>query len=135
MTDTPQIIMVAAFLLVGGASALIVSSRRHKRDLSEYLEPPLQKCGVTFISAVYPGLFKVGPFPKFEVEVGGPQTSINGTRGEHDEYRIVSFKDSEGQTHQIWALVEFEIFQFKRVRWRAEQKDSLPSSVLPILEN
>ena len=128
-------VVIAVLVLVGLAVTFVVSSGRHKRDLTQYLEPPLRECGVTFISAVYPGLFKVGPFPKIEIEVGRPQTSIAGTRGEYDEYRIVSFKDSEGRVYQLWAIVEFEMFQFRRVRWRAEQKDSLPSSVLPILEN
>ena len=127
-------IAVAVLISVGLALSFVVSSRRHKLDLSQYLEPPLQECGVTFISAVYPGLFKVGPFPKFEIHVE-PATSVNGTRGEYDEYRVVNFKDSEGRVYQLWARVEFERFSFRRVRWRAEQKDSLPSSVLAILEN
>jgi hypothetical protein len=135
MTTAPNIVAFAAFALVGVASVIFTSSRRRKRDLREYLEPPLQNCGVTYISAVYPGLFKTGPFPKFEVEVGRPQTSVNGTRGEFNEYRVVSFQDSNGRVHQLWALVEFEMFQAKRVRWRAEQKESLPPGVLALLEN
>jgi hypothetical protein len=104
--------------------------------LSEYLEPVLRKCGVTFISAVYPGAFKVGPFPKIEVKLRvGPQTRVGGIRGEHGEYRIVSFSDSKGEIFHVCALVEFEAFQFRRVRLRAERKDLLPESVLSILEN
>jgi hypothetical protein len=135
MTDFTTIYAVGGFLLVGIASAFVIVSRRHRRDLSEYLEPVLRRCDVKFISATYPGLFKVGPFPKFEVERGRPQTTIGGIRGEYNAYRIVSFSDSKGHVYQLWALVEFEMFQFRRVRWRAEQKDSLPASVLPILEN
>ena len=124
----------AILALIGLALSFAMSGSRHKLDLSQYLEPPLQTCGMTFISAIYPGLFNVGPFPKFEVTVGRA-TTVNGTRGEYSEYRIVNFKDSAGRDYQLWALVEFEAFEFKNVRWRAEQKDSLPSSVLAILEN
>lgn len=131
MTDTTNICVIGGFLLV----AFVISRRRHQRDLRQYLEPELRRCGVDFISAVYPGMFKIGPFPKIEFEVGRPQSTIGGIRGEYDEYRIVSFKDSTGATHRLWALVEFEMFRFRRVRWRAEQKDGLPPSVLPILEN
>ena len=135
MTDFTTICAVVGLLLVGVASAFVIARRRHRRDLSKYLEPVLHQCDVKFISAAYPGLFKVGPFPKFEVERGRPQTTIGGTRGEYNEYRIVRFSDSTGRVYQLWALVEFEMFQFGRVRWRAEQRDSLPASVLPILEN
>lgn len=127
-------VMLAAFLLVGGTSAVMVAVRRNKQDLTEYLEPPLRECGVTFISAVYPGLFKVGPFPKFEVEVT-PQTNVGGIRGEYLEYRIVTFKDSGGQVYQVWACVEFVAFQLSRIRWRAESTESLPPRVAAILEN
>ena len=127
--------VIGISLFVGGGSTIAILRRRHQRDLSEFLEPDLRKCGVTFISAVYPGLFKIGPFPKFEGPRRRPQTTVNGIRGEYNEYRIVSFSDSKGAVFRLWALVEFEMFQFRRVRWRAEQKDSLPQSVLSILEN
>ena len=134
MTDYTTI-CVGGLLLVGFASSFVIISRRHRRDLSEYLEPVLRRYDVKFISASYPGLFKVGPFPKFETEGGRPQITVGGARGEYNEYRIVSFSDSNGHVYQLWALVEFEMFQFRRVQWRAERKDLLPASVLPILEN
>ena len=94
----------------------------------------LRKRGVEFVSAVYPGIFKVGPFPKFEVTVGRPQSRALGFRGEYSEYRIVTFKNKAGQTQQLWAKVDFELFRFARVRWRAERKESMPPALLPILE-
>ena len=135
MTDMAIIYAIGGFFLVSVGSAFAVSSGRHQQDLREYLEPELRRCGVEFVSAAYPGMFKVGPFPKFEFERGRPQSTVGGTRGEYCEYRIVCFKDSRGTVYRLWALVEFEMFQFRRVRWRAEQRDCLPSSVLQILEN
>jgi hypothetical protein len=134
MSDHTTIFAVGCLLVLGLASSVFISRRRHRRDLTEYLVPDLRKCGVDFISAVYPGSFKVGPFPKFEVEIGRLQTRVGGVRGEYNEYRIVSFRDTDGRVYHLWALVEFEAFQFRRVRWRAEQANSLPQKVLNILE-
>lgn len=131
----PDFLTIAMVVLIGCVTTFCIAHSRHQRDLSEYLEPPLRQCGVQFISAVYPGTFKMGPFPKFEVEWGRPQSDVCGVSGEYCEYRIVTFSDSDGNVFQLWALVEFEVFRFRRVRWRAEQKDSLPESVLPLLEN
>jgi hypothetical protein len=116
------------------ATTLVISRRRNRRDLREYLEPELRQCGVEFVSAVYPGAFKVGPFPKFEVQVGRPQSQAAGVSGEYSSYRIVTIRDAEGTLHKIWALVEFEQFKFRRVRWRTERTDDLPPSVLSLLE-
>lgn len=118
----------------GLALWLVVALQRRKRDLREYLEPALQKCGVEFLSAAAPGLFRTGPFPKFEVEAR-PQSSIADIQGSYDEYRIVKFRDAAGRVQEIWAIVEFNNFHFSRIRWRAEQKDRLPPSILAILEN
>lgn len=135
MSDYQTFWIIGVFLIAGGLSAFVISRRRHQQDLRQYLEPVLRECGVTFIAAVYPGMFKVGPFPKVEFERGRPQTKIGGVPGEYGEYRVVSFSNSNGEEFRLWALVEFEMFRFRRVRWRAERKDSLPKSVLPLLEN
>jgi hypothetical protein len=135
MTDNTTICLFAGFLLAGIVSALCVSGQRHRKDLSAYLEPTLKQHGFKFISAVYPGLFKVDPFPKIEFERGRPQSKVGGIRGEYSEYRIVSFSDSNGQVYSLWAVVEFEMFRFRRVRWRAKNKNLLPKSILPLLEN
>jgi hypothetical protein len=135
MRDSSFVLIFLGFCLLGGSISLIVSYRRHRRDLREYLEPALQKYGVTFISAVYPGMFQTGPFAESEVRFGQPQTKIGGIRGEYNEYRIVSFNDSHGGLFRLWACVEFQGFQFRSVRWRADCKDALPRSLLPLLEN
>ena len=56
-------------------------------------------------------------------------------QGSYDEHRIVKFRDAAGRVQEIWAIVEFNNFHFSRIRWRAEQKDRLPPSILAILEN
>lgn len=112
----------------------LVARRRHKRDYSEYLEPILQRQGLVFVSGRYPGIFKVGPFPKVEFQWGRPQSHVLGFRGEFSEYRTVIVQDAGGRRHQVWAMIEFEGFELRRVRWRAENKQGLPPSLLSMLE-
>jgi hypothetical protein len=126
-------------LLAGIVLNFFISRRRHRQDLSFYLEPDLKKCGVVFVSATRPyGLLSCGPFPKIEIgewKVTGNFTSSGvQTSGDYVEYRIVNFRDLQGQIHRLWALVEFDDYKFSRVRWRAERMDGLPASVLSILE-
>jgi hypothetical protein len=131
LSSTVVIVVAAAS---GFALWLFVGLQRRKRDLRQYLEPPLQKCGVEFLSSTAPGFFRIGPFPKIEFEVR-PQSSVAGIQGSYDENRIVDFRDADGHVHRIWARVEFNNFHFSRIRWRAEQKEGLPPTILGILEN
>ncbi len=128
-----------ALAIVGGAIAVVVSvvvgRKRRLQDLRPFLEPPLRSCGVEYLSAVGPPLFHTGPFPIVEFERGRPQSSALGVSGEYLEYKIVTIRDKSGRTHQLWAIVEFELFRFRRVRWRAQSSETLPKSVLPLLEN
>jgi hypothetical protein len=80
-------------------------------------------------------MFKVGPFPKFEIEVGRPQSRVGGIRGEYDEYRIVTVRESEGNIHELWAKLEFELFRIRQIKWRSENSQNLPSQARQLLEN
>ena len=131
--------MFGAFLLGGVVLSVVLSRRRHRKDLRVYLEPDIKKAGMEFVSAVAPnGLLNCGPFPNFEFgswkATGNFSAAGVQTSGDYDEYRIVSFRDSQGQIHRLWAMVEFESYHLSRVRWRAERIEGLPSSVLAILE-
>ena len=131
----PFIHILAGVLVLSALISLFVARRRHSRDYREHLEPVLHGLGLRFVSSVHPGMYRVGPFPKTEWVFGRPQSHVFGIRGEYSEYRIVSFEDPKGRLHQIWAKVQFELFRFRRVRWRAENFDGLPTCLLPILEN
>ena len=131
------VLYIGIGLLVAGGLAvqLVITHRRHMRDHRKDLEPILQTHGLTFVSASWPGRFKVGPFPKFEIEVGRPQSRVGGIRGEFNEYRIITVQDARGKIHELWANLEFELFRLRRIRWRAENAKRLPSKAREMLEN
>ena len=134
MTDYPWYIGIGVLVFGGLAIQLVITNRRHARDHRKDLEPILARHALTFVSARWPGRFKVGPFPKFEIEVGRPQSRAGGIRGEYDAYRIVTVKDSKGNTHELWVRLEFELFRLRRIRWRAENGHNLPAQAKDLLE-
>ena len=122
-------------VIAGLTFQLAIALRRHKRDHRMDLEPILAAHGLTFLSSKWPGLFKVGLFPKFEIEVGRPQSRVGGIRGEYDTYRIVSARDAHGNLYEFWARIEFEGFRLRRISWRSENEQHLPSQVRQIMDN
>lgn len=135
MSDTVLYIGIGMFAVGGLAVYLVIAFRRHGRDHRKDLEPILAAHGLAFVSARWPGMFKVGPFPKFEVEVGRPRSRVAGISGEYDEYRIVTVQDSQGSIHELWAKLEFELFRLRQIRWRAENDQNLPSQARAMLED
>lgn len=134
MMDPGQLLLI--ILIAGGALlAIALSWKRGGSSYADLLAPVIEECGCKFISSRSPGLFRVGPFPKFESEFGRPQTSVLGVRGEHFHYRIVLFEDGAGVPHEVWALIEFESFKLRHIRWRAFEKEKLPAAIRELLEN
>jgi len=126
---------VIAVIIAGAILHQILSFRRRKaKDYREHLEPMLAERGLTFVSAKYPGMFNVGPFPKIELRRGRPQSRVMGVSGEHNEYRIVEFTDAQGTSYRLWALLRFEVFRLTSVRWRAEPGAAVPEAMRDVVE-
>jgi hypothetical protein len=135
LSDIVLYLGIGALAASGLAVQLLITHRRHNRDHREDLEPILKDHGLTFVSARWPGWFKVGPFPKFEIEVSRPQSRVGGIRGEYNEYRIVTVQDSQENLHELWANLEFELFRLRRIKWRTENAKNFPSQAKEMLEN
>jgi hypothetical protein len=135
MSDSAWYIGIGLLVVSGLVVHLVITRRRHGRDHRKDVESILASHGLIFVSARWPGMFKVGPFPKFEIEVGHLQSRVGGIRGEYDEYRIVIVQDSEGNTHELWAKLEFELFRIRQIKWRAENSQNLPSQARQLLES
>ena len=134
MDDAPIPILIGVLVAAGAAFQLLLLRRRHGRSYREHLAPILEGHGLSLVSSEFPGWFQTGPFPRFEVEVGRPQTRVAGVRGEFDEYRRVTAVDPGGNEFTLWALLEFEAFRLRRVRWRAEPEARPPDSMGTLLE-
>ena len=134
MNDIALYIGIGLLVLGGLAVQFTITRRRHRRDYRNDLEPILVKHGLTFVSARWPGMFKVGPFPKIEIEIGRPQSRAGGIRGEYDVYRIVTVQDAKRNIHKLWAKLEFELFGLRRISWRAEKSQHLPPEAREMLE-
>jgi hypothetical protein len=136
MLDNPiPLIAIVGFALVG-VYQWRVSQRRHRLNYREYLEPVLGGYGVKFVSAVFPGAFNVGPFPKIE-RIDGPEILVNGRPIGYLQYRIVSFDDEDGNRHCLWALLHFEYEKLKSLRWRVDEQERprLPEGLSQLIEN
>lgn len=134
MNDIALYIGIGLLGIGGLTIQLGVARRRHRRDHRRDLEPILAKHGLRFVSARWPGMFKVGPFPKVEIEIGRPQSRAGGIRGEYDTYRIVTVQDSKRNIHEVWAKLEFELFRLRNIKWRAEKDQHLPLEAREMLE-
>jgi hypothetical protein len=135
MANTAIYVVVGILVVCGVCFQVVRVRSRHRRDFREHLEPILAEYGLLFLSSTYPGMFKVGPFPKFEIQYGRPQSGIGGVRGEYNEYRVVEVQDDKGESFKLWALLEFELFHLRRVRWRAEKGASLPEAARQLIEH
>ena len=106
--------------------------RRRLQQHKEHLETILSAHGLRFVSAEWPGLLQTGPFPKFQVL--RVSTNVGGVSGEPRSFWIVTFQDSGGVNHRIWANVQYEAFHLRWVRWRAFNGEDLPEAAKALLE-
>ena len=128
-------ILIAAIFILGISTSVIIHKRRTSKDYREHIEPVLHSHGLNFISSEYPGMFKVGPFPKFEVTMGRPQSRAGGISGEYSQYRVIRCSDSDGHTYELWAMINFEVFIFHSIRWRLEKGQKVPTTMESTIES
>ncbi len=129
-----EYVVIAIFIIMGIGASLFVHGRRTSKDYREHIEPVLNAHGLEFKSSEYPGMFKVGPFPKFSVTAGRSQSRIGGIRGEYSQYRIVECSDSQGNSYKLWVLIEFEMFVVHSICWRVESNQHIPPSMASLVE-
>lgn len=77
-----------------------------KKDFRNLIEPQLEKFGMKYIKSEYPGIFKVGPFKKFEIEIGKPQINNGTVQYEKTYYRKVTTLVNNKSEVEIWAKIE-----------------------------
>lgn len=76
------------------------------KDFKHLIEPQLEKFGIKYIKSEYPGIFKVGSFKKFEIEIGKPQINNGTIRYEKTYYRKITAITQNNAEIEIWAKIE-----------------------------
>lgn len=109
-----------AWLLAGGVilAAVLQSLLRHRQTYQSHLEPDLARRRFTLISVRVPGLLKRGPFPWLQFVPERRSINILGVSGQYEAYQAVTFRDSDGHTHEAWAMLVFQAFSLAWITWK-----------------
>ena len=88
------------------------------KNFADIIETDLKKYGLKYLSSTYPGLFKVGPFKKFEITIGKPMINSGTVQYEHTYYRIVELRTKNNRTERIWAKIETNWFKDTKIEYK-----------------
>lgn len=132
MNDTPLFCIAGIAALATVTGGVIITRRRHQKDYREYLAPELQRHGLQFVSARYPGVFRIRPFPIIEPRAN---RHLLTNVCSFVEYREVHCTDAAGRQFTVWAQLDFVSYTLQRLRWRIEPGADLPDSAKGLLEN
>jgi hypothetical protein len=98
-----KIILFIAGGIVFGVIRYYFSKNKKFDDL---IKPLLRKHDLTLMDIKYPGLFKVGPFPRFEISFGKPQINNGTIRYEKRYYRIMMVKTKANKELRVWVKID-----------------------------
>ncbi len=88
------------------------------KKFSDIIEVEVKKQGLNFVNSKYPGLFKVGPFKKFEIKIGRPTINNGAIRYDNTYYRIVHIKTKSNETKFVWAKIETNLFKDTEIEFK-----------------
>ncbi len=94
-----------------------------RKDFRELIEPQLERFGMKYIKSEYPGIFKVGPFKKFEIKIGKPQINNGTIIYEKTYYRKITALANYNSEVEIWAKIETGWFKNKSVEFNPKLKN------------
>lgn len=118
-----EYILILLFFSIIVFSGFINWKNSNKKDFRYLIEPELEKYGLKYIKADYPGLFKVGPFKKFEIEIGKLQINDGGIQYEQRYYRKVTALTNDNKEVVIWAKIDTGWFKEDAVEFSPKLKD------------
>lgn len=94
-----------------------------RKNFKNLIEPQLEKFGMKYIKSEYPGIFKVGPFKKFEIEIGKPQINNSTIRYERTYYRKVTALVNNKSEIEIWAKIQTGWFKEDSIEFNPKLKN------------
>lgn len=99
-----------------------------KKDFRSLIEPELERFGIKYIKSEYPGIFKVGPFKKFEIEIGKPQINGGTIQYEKTYYRKITVLTKAKKEVEVWSKIETSWFKESAVEFKPKLKNIKNSS-------
>lgn len=111
-------IIVAVFGIAMAALMIWKWVSRHRRNLDDVLRPIVEGAGLRLVGSAPAPPFRSGPFPRFRVAFGRPDTQILGISGEYTTYRVVRVQTADGAVHQAWVRLRYEVFLLHESEWR-----------------
>lgn len=87
------------------------------KDFTDLIKAELETKGMKLISLTYPGLFKVGPFKKFEISFGKPQINDGAVQYEKTYYRVVELETKRNRTKKVWVKIETSWFKETQIEF------------------
>ncbi|CAM4030068.1 hypothetical protein FLBR109950_13745 [Flavobacterium branchiophilum] len=93
------------------------------KDFRKLIEPKLEQNGLKYVKEEYPGIFKVGPFKKFEIEIGKPQINKGTIQYEKTYYRKITAIANNKKEVEIWAKIDTSWFKEDSVEFNPKLKN------------
>tara|TARA_B100000809_G_C14858869_1_gene431108 strand:+ start:114 stop:488 length:375 start_codon:yes stop_codon:yes gene_type:complete len=88
------------------------------KKFDDLIKPMLKKNDLKLIDIKYPGLFKVGPFPRFEISFGKPQINNGAIHYEKSYYRIMSVTTKTKEIVNVWVKIETSWFKKTKIEFK-----------------
>lgn len=108
--------IVLIFLAIG-FGLLIKTSSDKAKNFDDVISSELKKHKLHLVRSTYPGLFKVGPFKKFEISIGKPQINNGTVQYEHTYYRIIELENKRKMKKTVWAKIETSWFKNTKIQF------------------
>ena len=118
-----EILIIIAFLII---IPILVYTRWKigtLRNFDHLFGKKLTRYGLKLMKSEYPGIFKVGPFPKFEVEIGKPQINGGAIQYERTFIRKLQVLTKNNEQREIWARIETGWFKETTVQFKPNLKE------------
>ncbi len=114
--------LILFFICISAVLGWLNWLNNKEKDFRNLIEPEIEKFGLKYINSEYPGLFKVGPFKKFEVQFGKPQINGGTIRYEKTYYRKITASNKNNKAIEIWAKIETSWFKEVSVEYNPKLK-------------
>lgn len=113
-----DILIIGAFILVTPILIYIRWKVGTKKNFDHLIDKKLYRHGLKLLKSEYPGIFNVGPFPKFKIEPGKPQINNGAIQYERTYFRKLQVLKSNKEKIEVWAKIETSWFKDTTVEFK-----------------